>query len=375
MSSSASYQYELERQRRREHALARIRATTQSFLERYHRVRDDLRRDGLDEFAPQEVAALDRDLAAMDSLLATDPEGARTVSQRIAADVYALPHIAREARRVAEAAAVDALRRRQEVEEQAREGLEASWRSLVGSWQDGLARQLAFHELSALRRRYMAADATESLQVGLAGEIAELRKRFEVRAQEVRADKVADARHEAQRETVKANLDIAAQSAHEAPEAATALREALSGVDALPAAEFAERIATATARLDAAVVDERCRREVVKGVVQSLRESGFVTDAPWRRVDGGRDEVVVKARRPAGSTAEFRVTLAGDLAYTFDNYEGAACKKDIGTVLPRLEEIYGVRLSNQRVVWENPDELDRTARTQPGGNEEGGHGR
>jgi hypothetical protein len=122
-------------------------------------------------------------------------------------------------------------------------------------------------------------------------------------------------------------------------------------------------------------VNEQCRREVVRGVVQALRDAGFVTETPWRRVADERDEVVVRARRPAGSQAEFRVTLSGDLAYKFDNYEGSACKKDIGAVLPRLEEIYGVQLSNQRVVWSNPDDLDRTARAVPhDGSEEGGRG-
>ena len=52
--------------------------------------------------------------------------------------------------------------------------------------------------------------------------------------------------------------------------------------------------------------------------------------------------------------------------YKFDRYQGSACKKDIATVLPRLQSVYGIQLSNDRVLWENPDDMDADARPQPG---------
>jgi len=374
MSSSASYAYELERQRRRELALIRIRATTQAFLDRYLQIRDDLRREALDEFVPEEAAQLDGDLARLAALLAADPEAARTESQRIAADVHALPRVAREAQRAAAAAAAEGLRQQREAQLRAKEDLDDAWRRLVSGWRDGLARELAFDGLGVLRRRFLAADLAGGTPAELAAEVEALRLRSEARASQIRAEKAASTRAEAQRDAVDSSLSIATQSEKESPAGVQALRAALADTAGLSPAEFADRLTTAAEGVDAAVVDERCRREVVRGVVQALRDAGFVTDAPWRRVADERDEVVVRAQRPAGSQAEFRVTLSGDLAYTFDNYEGSACKKDIGTVLPRLEEIYGVRLSNQRVIWENPDDLDRTARTTPDGGTEGGHG-
>jgi hypothetical protein len=68
------------------------------------------------------------------------------------------------------------------------------------------------------------------------------------------------------------------------------------------------------------------------------------------------------ARKPSGQRAEFKVTLDGGLPYRFDQYEGKACRKDIDQVIPKLQAIYGIRLSNESGVVETPDRLSDTAR-------------
>ena len=35
------------------------------------------------------------------------------------------------------------------------------------------------------------------------------------------------------------------------------------------------------------------------------------------------------------------------------------CKEDMEKVLPRLAEVYGVDLSDERVIWSNPDDEDQ----------------
>ena len=45
--------------------------------------------------------------------------------------------------------------------------------------------------------------------------------------------------------------------------------------------------------------------------------------------------------------------------YAFENYVGTACRKDSAQVEAMLREAYGVVLSNERVVWENPDEVGK----------------
>jgi hypothetical protein len=101
-------------------------------------------------------------------------------------------------------------------------------------------------------------------------------------------------------------------------------------------------------------------------VYRALEDAGFVTERPKIVREDGADEVVIHGRRPAGAQAVFRVELSGKLNYKFDQYQGSACKKDIATVLPRLQSVYGIQLSNNRVIWENPDDVDADARPQPG---------
>ena len=36
------------------------------------------------------------------------------------------------------------------------------------------------------------------------------------------------------------------------------------------------------------------------------------------------------------------------------------CEKDMGTILPKLQNIYGLQRPNRRVLWQNPTHESRT---------------
>ena len=109
----------------------------------------------------------------------------------------------------------------------------------------------------------------------------------------------------------------------------------------------------------------------MRAIFESLQKAGFAVEPP-RRETGEADRVVILARKPSGRQAEFKVDLDGELSYKFDHYEGSACKQDIDQVLPVLQQIYGINLSDERIRWENPDRLSRDAR--PLDNQEDRHG-
>ena len=104
----------------------------------------------------------------------------------------------------------------------------------------------------------------------------------------------------------------------------------------------------------------------MQAVYRALEDAGFVTEKPRLVREGSANEVVILGRRPAGAQALFKVELSGKLNYKFDHYQGSACKKDVDTVLPRLQSIYGIQLSTERVLWENPDDKDSDTKPQPG---------
>lgn len=104
-------------------------------------------------------------------------------------------------------------------------------------------------------------------------------------------------------------------------------------------------------------VEEDVRKEMVKAIYKSLKTAGFNPLKPkLQTTDDGETIVVVQASRPNGNQANFRVSIDGSVIYKFDNYKGQLCKQDMEKVLPQFEEIYGIKLSDERVLWSNPDD-------------------
>jgi len=121
------------------------------------------------------------------------------------------------------------------------------------------------------------------------------------------------------------------------------------------------------------VLDETYRRESITAIAGTLNNLGFIVSKPRLINEGEKDIVLIKAQRPAGQECTFKVTKDGSMEYSFEKYEGATCKKDIDSFLPKLEQVYGIKLSNERVIWENPDKISKDARQSPtGGSYKGG---
>ena len=149
-----------------------------------------------------------------------------------------------------------------------------------------------------------------------------------------------------------------------------AVQNALDNLDNLSQAgdsmsdkELQEKLLAENDKVDGAIADETVRREVIKAIYLSLKKSGFIVNAPQL----ADDVVLLRAKKPAGQQAEFKVELDGTLAFKFDNYEGQKCKKDIDEVTALLDECYGVKLSNRRVLWSNPDRIQKGSKDNPAG--------
>lgn len=107
---------------------------------------------------------------------------------------------------------------------------------------------------------------------------------------------------------------------------------------------------------------EEGRRMVVKAVSRSLQDAGFIVSKPVKVNEDGADVVLIQGARPAGNRAAFTVHLDGRISWKFDNYNGQTCREDMDKVLPALSEIYGIELSDERVMWSNPDDQFATSR-------------
>ena len=378
MSRADEYRYQIQRQRKQELDRQRVRETTRPFLERYRSVLNDVIGQGLDAVVPEEFRELSIALDRMETLLDSDPFAARDMSRSLGGRFHGLPRFAREQRRSrqdAELAAAEAFRKAQQAEAerqlQMRSELEAAWREGLSGWSTPVALNAAFAELQQLRARLLGDVASNMTSAQISAALREVRLRYEGDAER----QLQEMKNRAQREAVADVLTLQREQLEQEAkkyggERAAKLREALAHATGLAPEEQAEALNQMAKEQDEAAVDESQRREVVRAVYLSLQHAGFIVDGPEHLTSQGHDEVLIRARRPAGAQADFRVNLSGHLSYKFHQYKGKTCEKDVAPVMATLQDAYGISLSDKRVIWVNPDDQDQESRPYPDATQE-----
>lgn len=134
-----------------------------------------------------------------------------------------------------------------------------------------------------------------------------------------------------------------------------------SNIENLNISNLNEEMNKINKEIDDISITEEVRRDVVKSVIKSLKDSEFTVEHPEIIQDNKGGIVKITARKPSGKRAICKIELNGKLEYLFDNYEGLTCVKDIDKFTKELEEIYSVKLSNKQVIWENPDRISKDA--------------
>lgn len=378
MSRADEYRYQIQRERKQELDRQRVRETTRPFLERYRSILNDVESQGLADVIPVEFRELSSELRRMEALLASDPFAARDMSRSLGARIHGFPSLAREqrrARREAEQAAAEAFRKAQQAEVerqlQLRAELEAAWREGLTGWSTPVALNAAFAELQQLREQLLGHAANSMTSAQISATLQEVRQRYEADAERQLQELKNRVQHEAVADVLTLQREQLEQEANnDGGERTAKLREALAHATGLAPAEQAEALNQLVQEQDEAAVDESQRREVVRAVYQSLQQAGFVVDRPERLVSEKEDQVLIRARRPAGAQADFRVNLSGHLSYKFHQYKGKTCEKDVAPLMATLQDAYGISLSDKRVIWVNPDGQDQDARPYPDATQE-----
>jgi hypothetical protein len=369
MSEYAVFTYDVRAETRRRERENRIRDTTHSFLSRYEGIVADLERQGLHEYGGAGLADAKRALTRVRSLLASDPEAARDLNRQIGSQIGALPAYARAARREAEQQERLRQEQRAQMQQEATTEVGRIITASLQSFTDPVERDYAFDELCALQSEFeaqrVAPEKLAAIRSQIESRVETIRTASRKRADEWKNATKAEVELDARRSLLDAHREQVRADMAAAPKAATAALEELDkladSIESVSSVEFQSRLAKAMAAADDAVVDENCRRDTVRAVMESLTAAGFVVEKPIRS-QGASDEVVIRARKPAGSDAVFKVTAEGGFSYKFDNYEGMGCKADIDRILPQLRAIYGISLKDQRVLWTNPDRHKGTAK-------------
>ena len=370
MSESVSYRWSLEARRRRQAYLDRIQENTTNFRDRYSAKFDDLLNQGLEEYMPQEFAELRSQLNRLDRLIATDPERARDLSFQVGQQISRLPGLARAARHEFEARE---RRRRKELSEMRRKAttaLNQYIHDLISEIKDPVELDFAYDEIRAIQTEYdgrtVETDQLEALKTSIGSKFAGIRKSAKIKGEAWKNDQVQLNSKQANEDFLGLYKEQASTDSSKNPKAYNEMLSSLEAVKQLiektaDPDEILNKITDATTQADSAIADENCRRMVVRSIMDTLEKSGFVV-SKQKRSTGDVDEVVILARKPAGAEAAFRVSADGSMIYKFDHYEGMQCKDDIDKVLPLLRDIYGVDLSEERVLWQNPERISKSAK-------------
>ncbi len=364
MSKQVDYRYQIERERRRQLHLDRVRATVMRYLGRYRSVMQQVQAEGLAEYISDELAEMQVELRRLDRLASSDPEAARDMGVRLNTRIFGLPALARGMRRAAKEAIFEAERRRREEQARLRDELEQVWQEELRGWPDGFARNLAVPALIELRKQFLGSAESNAS----AGDLISALRRTRDEVERQAADRRKAEANRAKKAAIAESMGLVREEVAKASgqlESARKLEAGLGDVDELSEDDAVKQIYATEQALDAAIVDESCRREVVQAIQRTLEEAGFAIEKPRRFRRDGVDEVLLYGQRAAGGVAEFKVSLNGALSYKFDGYQGAACRKDIGMVMPRLRSAYGIELSDEVVRWSNPDDNDSEARPRP----------
>lgn len=377
MSRSINYEWKIQAEIRRQIHLAQVRETVSRYFERHSEKFRELTNQGFAEYLPQEFARVNASLRRLASLLASDPEQARELSMEIGGELSVLPGLAKTAEREFKVRERERQAQLAAMRKEAATELGRHSNSLILDISDPIERDFAIDDLQALLKQHadrsVEPNELSKLRENLSTSVIAIRHRASQQAIDWKRRGAQASEAVAQATLVDFHIAEVKLDAGRNPQAIQAVVDSLEqikesiGTNNRSMSDIQQQVSDAITAANAIVVDENCRRATVRAILESLQKVGFSVGTP-QRMQGDKDEVVISARKPAGAEAVFRVMGDGGMSFKFDHYEGSRCKADIDQVLPMLQEVYGVKLSNERVLWENPDRISQSERPVDTGN-------
>lgn len=365
MSRSYEYSYALEAARRRQIYLNRVSSTTERFYSRYTEEYNRMKRDGFAAYIPAEMARLESDLSRIRTMLISDPEGARELSFTVGSYIRSLSSLASAAREQfdrAERLRAEKLR----IEREQHQGeLVQAYFEILKSITNPIVVNYSVSDLQALKKEIDVGFLTDKSELEARAKTITAnaeKKADEWKAQTLQRNRranVADVIDEAESRLKKESIEDK-EKIQQFLERIKQLRSELA--EGKVEAEAVEKqITVLETEVDDTLISEETRRETVKVIIKQLRTQEFTVEKPQVVQTDGKNYVKIVAKQPSGKRAICNIDLHGKIAYKFDNYEGMTCLKDIEKFNVDLQQVYSVKLSDERVLWSNPDKLDRDA--------------
>lgn len=370
MSRMHEYAYQLEAARRREIFNERARATAERLYQQSLKAYREMESRGYEAYIPEEMARLKLDLSRLQELLVSDPAGARELSYEVNSNQRSMSVLAAAA--VKEFEYTEQLRVERAVQEKRehQHALIGLYFTLLQEIKNPIIANFSAFELQELKAAIESGQVQSEQDVRAC--VAEIISKAEFRAGEWKRtelqnsrkrnveDKLTEAEQQLRKETIEDQ-----EKAEGFLKKIEMLRDTLNSEEA-DCEDVEKQICQLETEVDDTLITEEVRRETVKAIIKQLRSQEFTVERPQIIQSDNKNYVKLVAKKPSGKRAVCSIDLHGTIAYRFDNYEGMACLKDIEKFHVDLEQIYSVKLSDERILWSNPDRLSKETRSIPG---------
>lgn len=369
MSSSYEYSYGLEAKRRRQIYLNRIATTTEQFYHRYSQQYSNMKNQGFAAYIPAEMGRLKSDLDRIRSLLVSAPEEAREISYEVGRYIRSMSSLAYGAREQFEQAERMRLESLQVEKEHRQNELIKEYFEILHTITNPIVINFSISEMQQIKN---------DIESGSLTDVAELRRKSseiiseaekkgtewkEKTVKKNRQKDVIQVVSEAE-ERLKSEKIENEEKTKEFSERISKLKEGIEK-GSINAENVEKQVIELENEIDETLISEETRRETVTAIVKQLRKQEFTVESPKLVKTDGKNYVKIVAKKPSGKRAVCNVDLRGKIAYKFDNYAGMTCLKDIEKFNVDLEQIYSVKLSDERILWKNPDRLSMDATRLP----------
>ena len=373
MSRSEEYSYQLAAIMRQQMFNERVSSTTNTFLQRYLSRYEQMIKAGYQEYIPTEMNRLKVDLDEISRLLVTNPVEARDISREVGSYINSVANLGQSAIRQFELEEKINQQKLQEERNTNKSVILKYFYSIIKNISDPITRDFAKEDLENLKNSIITqtgkTDADlEDLKTAIMARFTSIINHATHKATEWKKRKLSESQKQSRFEQLQ---DVEEDLKHDNIEDKERLDKLLAAINDMKQGlqddkgveeNFEEKLQTITDKIDETVISESTRREAVKAIVKSLKIQDFTVGKPQLIVDEKRNFVKITAKRPSGKKAECIVDLEGKIKYKFDEYEGMSCLKDIEKFNVDLDQIYSIKLSDQRILWENPNRISKDAK-------------
>ncbi len=365
-----------EIERRRQLYLDRIRGNTSEFLDRFQKTLNELSNEGLDTYIPNEINRINTLISKARTALESDVESAKSISLQVGQEIYQVRSLAKSAKKKIEYEEGQKRRQLMKLKDKLDSDIEKYLNDIYNGIDDLIIKDFSFDGYMSIKKDLSTFDKSLSdfvaVKRDIKSQMSKVVKDATEKADEWRNKKKKKNEEETNKELVEIYSAQIRSSQKENPDKINTVLENLKSIDTqLNSEQIAEELQKSLDKTNEAVLDEKIRKETVIGIMKSLKYAGFSVKKPKITDDG---YVKVLARKPSGNSALCKVNLEGKFEYKFDSYKGMSCLNDIDSFETDLEDIYGFKISEKRVLWENPDRIKKGSRDNPtGGQSRGVH--